>query len=75
MGADLADLVFLNELQRIPDCVLVQGNLVISLRIHESIQIAVIVQILHIPSVNAGLGTFLSRAERLFNDTAALDVL
>ena len=75
MRADLADFILFYELQSIADCILVQRDLVIGFHIHESIQIAVVVQVLHISSLDTGSRTFLSRTESLLNNTAALNIL
>ena len=75
MRTDLADFILFYELQSIADCILIQRDLVIGFHIHESIQIAVVVQVLHISSLDTGSRTFLSRTESLLNNTAALNIL
>src|SRR5699024_12735792 len=54
LGADLADLVLLHELQGVAHGVAVQRDLVEGLRVHEVVEISVRVQVLHIHTVNSG---------------------
>jgi len=75
VGADLAHLVLFYELQCIAYSLRVQCNLIVSLGIHEVVQIAIFIQILHILSINTRLRALLSRTESLLYYTATLDVL
>ena len=75
MGAYLTHLVLLNELHRITDGILIQCNLLIILCIHEVEKLSVLIQILHIFSINTRLRALLSGAEGLLNHTTTLDVL
>ena len=73
--ADLAHLVLFYELQCIAYGLSIQCNLIVSLGIHEVVQITIFIQILHILSINTRLRALLSRTEGLLNYTATLDVL
>lgn len=71
---DLNHLVLLNKLQCITDTVLCQVNLVISLYIHEMIEIIIGIQILHVLTINVSSRTLLCRTECLFYYTTTDDI-
>ena len=74
MRADLYRLVLFYKLQSIAYNIGIQRDLIICLHVHEVVQIAVLIQILHIFSVNVCIFKFLSRTESLLNNTAADDI-
>ena len=74
MGANLHHLVLFHKFQSVADGLVIQGNLIIGLCVHEVIQIPVRVQILHIHPINSCLGEFLCGTEGFLNHAAADDI-
>ncbi len=74
IGNDLAHHFFLYELEVVGKKILGNGNHIVRFHIHEVVEIAVIVGILHISSVNDSGRELVCRAECLFDNSTGNDI-
>ena len=75
IGQDLADIIFFYELKAIRQLVSTYRLLLISLGIHKVVQIAVIIQILHVLALNASFIVLIIRVEGTLGYSAGHNVL
>ena len=75
MRADLNHLILLDEFQGVTDLILIQCNLIVGVDIHEIIQIAVGIQILHVHTVDVSILKLLGGTESFLHHAAADNVL
>ena len=68
MGTDLNHLVLFNEFKRISNLIFCKTNLIVCLYVHEVVQITIIIQILHIYTLNTCSREFLCWTERLLKN-------
>src|SRR5699024_10176004 len=74
IGTYLYHLVFFYKLQGVTQGLLIDGDLIISLVIHEIVEISVVVQVLHIHSVDSCLRELLCGTEGFLHHASADNV-